>query len=115
MKMASDLLSLILDFLADSNKRARRAGTVASKKVTRIGRDVSERADDFRKSVQRRMNPEPSVGKQIAIFAAGFGIGLGIAMLVAPYSGEELRSKIADGASDSIEQFRRRREEEEAI
>lgn len=106
--MRSDLIRLILDFLADSNKSARKAGAQATKKVTRVSRDFSEQAEDFRRSVSKRMQRRPSTGKGIAVFAAGFGIGMGAALLLAPLSGKDLRSKISDSASDSFEQISRR-------
>lgn len=42
----------------------------------------------------------------IATFAVGAGIGVAVALLLAPKSGEELRGDIADGVNDGVNQVR---------
>ena len=42
----------------------------------------------------------------IATFAVGAGLGAALALLFAPKSGEELRSDIADGVNDGVNQVR---------
>ena len=106
--MRSDLVKLILEFLADSNKSARKAGVQATKKVNRITRDLSEQAEGIRQTVSKRIQRKPSARKRIAVFAAGFGIGIGAALLLAPLSGRDLRGKISDSASDSFDQLKGR-------
>jgi len=42
----------------------------------------------------------------IATFAVGAGIGAALALLLAPKSGDELRSDIVDGVNDGVNQVR---------
>lgn len=46
------------------------------------------------------------VPETILTFVVGAGVGAAIALLFAPKSGEELRSDIAEGVSDRVDQVR---------
>lgn len=49
-----------------------------------------------------------SAGKLIVSFLAGLGVGVGIALLFAPQSGEDTREWIAETAEDEIRRLKRK-------
>ncbi len=93
------------EFGKTAGKRARDFGETASDRVRDFGesareslRDVAEevpkKAKRIRKAVEERFEPEPSVRSRVLPFFAGFSVGLGAALLLAPRSGRETRAKL---------------------
>ena len=48
-----------------------------------------------------------SNGRGITAFVAGLGIGMGLALLFAPLSGEETRERLMDNAENRLKRIRR--------
>jgi gas vesicle protein len=61
--------------------------------VDRASSRASEMAEDARDAIYPR---EDHTLRNFLAFAAGVGVGIGAGMLLAPYSGEELRNNITD-------------------
>jgi gas vesicle protein len=67
-----------------------------------------------RKEQNHRARPEGLVsykgykGDELASLLFGFGVGIGLAILFAPQSGEQTREWISSNAEDKYRQFRRR-------
>ena len=72
---------------------------------------VSDRASQFADNTRSMIYPdEGSTFRHVASFAAGVGIGIAAGMLLAPSSGEELRSSIGDKVQNISEKIRGRGE-----
>jgi gas vesicle protein len=52
--------------------------------------------------------PVSSKGREVTSLLVGFGIGVGLALLFAPQSGDETREWISANAEDGFRQLRRR-------
>jgi gas vesicle protein len=64
-----------------------------------------------RREENRRARPEDLVsdkGSELASLLVGFGVGIGLAILFAPQSGEATREWISSNAEDKFRQVRRR-------
>ena len=78
-----------------------RAGLVFMEETNYMGADLRDRARDRMDYVTSRGNRimrqnDGSAFREIISFAAGVGVGAGIALLFAPASGEETRGSIAE-------------------
>jgi len=73
---------------------------------------VSDRASDLADTTRGVIYPnEGSTFRHFMSFAAGIGVGIAAGMLLAPSSGEELRSNIGDKVQDISDKIRGRAEE----
>lgn len=73
---------------------------------------VSDRASDFADHTRSVIYPnEGSTLRHLMSFAAGIGVGVAAGMLLAPSSGEELRSNIGDKVQNISDKIRGRGEE----
>jgi YtxH-like protein len=70
----------------------------------RIG-DVGNRLSDMR---DRITGDDDHTLRNVLTFAAGIGVGVGVALLMAPSSGEETRRNVADKFNDVTDRVRRR-------
>jgi hypothetical protein len=61
---------------------------------------VSERASQFADDARSVIFPEDHTLRNVLMFAAGIGVGVGAALLLAPSSGEELRNSIGERVQD---------------
>jgi hypothetical protein len=61
---------------------------------------VSERASQFADDARSVIFPEDHTLRNVLMFAAGIGVGVGAALLLAPSSGEELRNSIGEKVQD---------------
>jgi len=62
--------------------------------------DASDRLSDLRDRATEIYEGPSHTGRSVLMFAAGVGVGIGAAMLLAPSSGEELRSQIGQKVQD---------------
>ncbi len=89
-----DVKSRARDTYATASDRARDAYSTASDRVSRA-------SDALR-------GEDSNVFGTVAAFVVGIGVGVGVGMLLAPASGEETRSTIADKVSDFGSRVRNR-------
>ena len=76
---------------------------VAEEMRDRVAEGVDRAADrvsDLRDRAQDLYPGEDHTLRNILTFAAGVGVGIGAAMLLAPASGEEIRSQIGEKVQD---------------
>jgi gas vesicle protein len=69
---------------------------------------ASDRVSDFRDRAQDLYAGESHTLRNVLTFAAGVGVGIGAGMLLAPASGEEIRSSIGDKVQDISDRVRDR-------
>lgn len=70
---------------------------------------VSERASQFADDARTAIFPEEDhTLRNVLMFAAGVGVGVGAALLLAPSSGEEFRSSIGDKVQDITDKVKGR-------
>ncbi len=69
---------------------------------------VSDRMSDIADRGREMIYGESHVGRNILLFAAGVGVGIGAGMLLAPSSGEELRTNVKDRVQDIGDRVRDR-------
>jgi len=72
---------------------------------------VSERASDLADNAREAIYPESHTLSKVLSFAAGIGVGVGVGILLAPTSGEELRSSISGKVQDISNRVKGRAEE----
>jgi hypothetical protein len=57
---------------------------------------AADRVSDLREQAEDLYSGEDHTVRNVLTFVAGVGVGVGVAMLFAPASGEEIRSQIGD-------------------
>jgi len=75
------------------------------KSLSKIGLDFLGQSDRAGRGIRRQ--EDPTMRNAIS-FAAGIGLGIGLGILLAPASGEETRSSIAEKVQDVGERVRDR-------
>jgi len=75
------------------------------KSLVKIGLDFLEDSEQAGRAIRRQ--EDPTMRNAIS-FAAGIGLGIGLGILLAPASGEETRSSIAEKVQDVGERVRDR-------
>ena len=90
-----------------------RAGLIFLEETNYVASDLRDRArdrmDDLTSRTRRTMRQTGgSTAREVISFAAGVGIGAGIALLFAPASGKETRGSIVDGFQEVGEKVRER-------
>jgi len=75
------------------------------KSLLKIGLDFLDQSDRAGRAIRRQ--EDPTMRNAIS-FAAGIGLGIGLGILLAPASGEETRSSIAEKVQDVGERVRDR-------
>lgn len=68
----------------------------------------SDRMSDIADRGREMIYGESHTGRNILLFLAGVGVGIGAGMLMAPSSGEELRNNVADRVQDIGDRVRDR-------
>ncbi|HVR27232.1 MAG TPA: YtxH domain-containing protein [Candidatus Polarisedimenticolia bacterium] len=69
---------------------------------------VSDRVSDLREQAEDMYSGGDHTVRNVLTFVAGVGVGVGVAMLFAPASGEETRSQIGDRVQDIGDRVRER-------
>jgi YtxH-like protein len=69
---------------------------------------AADRVSDLRNRAQGLYEGESHTLRNVLTFAAGVGVGIGAGMLLAPASGEEIRSSIGDKVQDIGDRVRDR-------
>lgn len=69
---------------------------------------ASDRVSDLRDRAQGLYEGESHTLRNVLTFAAGVGVGIGAGMLLAPASGEQIRSSIGDKVQDIGDRVRDR-------
>lgn len=103
--MIEQVLKIASALLAE----APRARASASRKAAGMRDHVADRVHTFERRMKEtvgRSEPENETLENIALFVTGLGVGAGLALLLTPSSGAELRNRIRDGASEVIDSFR---------
>ena len=75
------------------------------KSLLKAGLDFLEQSDRAGRAIRRQ---EDQTVRNAISFAAGIGLGIGLGILLAPASGEETRSSIAEKVQDVGERVRDR-------
>ncbi len=75
------------------------------KSLLKTGLDFLEQSDRAGRAIRRQ---EDHTVRNAISFAAGIGLGIGLGILLAPASGEETRSSIAENVQDVGERVRDR-------
>ena len=75
------------------------------KSLVKIGLDFLEDSERAGRAIRRQ---EDQTVRNAISFAAGIGLGIGLGILLAPASGEETRSSIAEKVQDAGERVRDR-------
>lgn len=69
----------------------------STEQAERVSERASQMADDARSAI---FPEEDHTLRNVLMFAAGVGVGVGAALLLAPSSGEELRNSIGEKVQD---------------
>jgi hypothetical protein len=69
---------------------------------------AADRVSDLRDRAQDLYEGENHTLRNVLVFAAGVGVGIGAGMLLAPASGEEIRGSIGDKVQDISDRVRDR-------
>jgi len=69
---------------------------------------VSDRVSDLREKAEDMYSGDDHTVRNALTFVAGVGVGVGVAMLFAPASGEETRSQIGEKVQDIGDRVRER-------
>ena len=69
----------------------------STEQAERVSERASQLADDARSAI---FPEEDHALRNVLMFAAGIGVGVGAALLLAPSSGEELRNSIGEKVQD---------------
>jgi gas vesicle protein len=91
-------LDLAAGLLGTARGRAKRVGSKA-KDVVRDLRDEAATSSDQLRSRLKRIRNEPSASTKALQFIAGLGVGVGVGLLFAPWSGKRLREKLLESTS----------------
>ncbi len=90
------VLKTAVYFLDQTNQVASNVGDRVSDSMDRASSTVSDLRDQANDLYEGPSHPV----RNILIFAAGVGVGIGTAMLFAPASGEEIREQIGQRVQD---------------
>jgi len=95
-------------YVMDQIDNASDLGDRVGRHASRISEQVSDRFSDMADTGRRVIYGEDHTLRNIGIFAAGFGVGIGAGLLLAPASGTETRDNIRDRVQDIGERVRDR-------
>ncbi|HEY4763397.1 MAG TPA: YtxH domain-containing protein [Candidatus Sulfotelmatobacter sp.] len=76
-----------------------------AEQVDRVSDRASEMADEARTAI---FPEEDHTLRNVLVFAAGVGVGLGAGLLLAPASGEDIRNSISEKVQDIRDQVKGR-------
>ncbi|HVI07545.1 MAG TPA: YtxH domain-containing protein [Candidatus Binatia bacterium] len=95
-KLIKSILKTAVYFL-DQTERV--GGDVRSRVYDTMDR-AADTVSDLRDRAQDIFEPEHNTLRSVVAFAAGVGVGVGAALLLAPASGEETRGQIGEKVSN---------------
>ncbi len=102
--LVKSILKTAVHFLEQSDR-------VASDLRDRVAdgyESAADRVSDLRDRAQDLYEGEDHTLRNVLVFAAGVGVGIGAGMLLAPASGEEIRGSIGDRVQDISDRVRDR-------
>ncbi len=103
-KLLKSVLKTVVYLLEQTEDVAENMRDRVADGVDRAG----DRVSDLRDRAQDFYGGQDHTLRNVLTFAAGVGVGIGAAMLLAPASGEELRSQIGDKVHDIGDRVRDR-------
>jgi len=106
--MLNNLLKSILKTAVYFIEQSDRVASDLRDRVSDEYDGASDRVSDLRDRAQDLYAGESHTLRNVLTFAAGVGVGIGAGMLLAPASGEEIRSSIGDKVQDIGDRVRDR-------
>ncbi len=106
--MLNNLLKSILKTAVYFIEQSDRVASDLRDRVSEEYETASDRVSDLRDRAQDLYAGESHTLRNVLTFAAGVGVGIGAGMLLAPASGEEIRSSIGDKVQDIGDRVRDR-------
>jgi hypothetical protein len=106
--MLNNLLKSILKTAVYFVEQSDRVASDLRDRVSEEYETASDRVSDLRDRAQHLYAGENHTLRNVLTFAAGVGVGIGAGMLLAPASGEEIRSSIGDKVQDIGDRVRDR-------
>jgi gas vesicle protein len=107
--LLTQVLGLAAELLTTVRKRTKEIRNTAYDKVEDARKEVEDArkeaavvAERLAKSAQGQLHPAPSTGMSVLKFAAGFSLGVGAGILLAPMSGKRMREKLPDAARGGV-------------
>src|SRR6266853_2870962 len=106
--MLNNLLKSILKTAVYFIEQSDRVASDLRDRVSEEYETASDRVSDLRDRAQDLYAGENHTLRNVLTFAAGVGVGIGAGMLLAPASGEQIRSSIGDKVQDIGDRVRDR-------
>jgi len=106
--MLNNLLKSILKTAVYFIEQSDRVASDLRDRVSDEYDGASDRVSDLRDRARDLYAGESHTLRNVLTFAAGVGVGIGAGMLLAPASGEEIRSSIGDKVQDIGDRVRDR-------
>jgi hypothetical protein len=106
--MLNNLLKSILKTAVYFVEQSDRVASDVRERVSDEYDGASDRISDLRDRARDLYAGENHTMRNVLVFAAGVGVGIGAGMLLAPASGEEIRGSIGDKVQDIGDRVRDR-------
>jgi len=106
--MLNNLLKSILKTAVYFVEQSDRVASDLRDRVSDEYEGASDRISDLRDRARDLYVGESHTLRNVLVFAAGVGVGIGAGMLLAPASGEEIRGSIGDKVQDISDRVRDR-------
>jgi YtxH-like protein len=106
--MLNNLLKSILKTAVYFVEQSDRVASDMRDRVSDSLDSAADRVSDLRDRAQDLYEGENHTLRNVLVFAAGVGVGIGAGMLLAPTSGEETRGAISDKVQDISDRVRDR-------
>jgi gas vesicle protein len=100
--LLTQVLGLAAELLTTVRKRTKKIRNTAYDKVEDARKEAAVLAERLAKSAQDRLHPAPATGMNVLKFAAGFSVGVGAGILLAPMSGKQMREKLLDASRGGV-------------
>jgi gas vesicle protein len=100
--LLTQLLGLAAELLTTVRKRTKEIRNTAYDQVEDARKEAAVVAERLAKSAQDQLHPAPSTGMSVLKFVAGFSVGVGAGILLAPMSGKRMREKLLDASRRGV-------------